>query len=445
MTLDKVEECNCPAKEMDHPECPEDQKVDGKCPAPEAKQETSSLEASVMALQTQYASISGLLEKLTAKEVEAGVRPVPKPEAKVSNSSNEPFNLQKALEKVSKWIESDRSGSCSIEIPVDYLRGINTVKVRTANGIQERYRNPYAIEQKVKEALGYTGTQALVDADGDVAMEPGGASFVPVTQFAKYKEIEKGSDRARFFKHDLPAPFTQTPGTTATIGTMDIEAVDVTPSTITGVHLEIDTDDIENYPYDVVGTVVKASAAKFDDFIATDMLDTVSAEGTLTPLRWISGAGSTITHSDTNSVTMDPAGIRKGVEVLENQGLLRGGAKPVCFLHPQQFNELVGDGDLVNFVQFANPTITQKYQMAELYGCTLVRTNAVQEKDNTTFDSYGAIMCVPQHSYGVGSKRTVNVKFHEIPEDNQIWATTNWRIKSGVIDANSIIRISTTK
>ena len=443
MTTDKVEECDCTAKEME--DCPEDKKVDGKCPTPEAKQETS-LETSVKALQTQYASISGLLEKLTMKEIEAGVREVPKPEAKVSNSTNEPFNMAKAIEKVNKWIESDRSGSCSIEIPVDFLRGINTVKVRTPSGLQERYRNGYAIEQKVKEALGYTGTQALVDADGDVAMEPGGASFVPVTQFAKYKEIAKGSDKARFFKHDLPATGSQTPGTTATIGTMDIEAIDVTPSTITGVHLEIDTDDIENYPYDVVGTVVKASAAKFDDFIATDMLDTVSAEGTLTPLGWIKGTdGTTITHSDTAALTMDPTGIAKGVELLENQGLLRGGAKPVCFLHPQQFRELVEDSELSNYVQFANPSITQKYQMAELYGCTLVRTNAVQEKDNTTNDAYHAIMCIPQHSYGVGSKRSVNVKFHEVPEDNQIWATTNWRIKSGVIDANSIVRITTTK
>ena len=439
-----IKECDCaPSKEMDYADCPEDQKVDGKCPAP--KEETNTLEASVKALQTQYASISGLLEKLTAKEIEAGVRAVPQPEAKVSNS-NEPFNMANAIEKVNKWIESDRSGSCSIEIPVDVLRGINTVKVRTPTGLQERYRNGYAIDQKVKEALGYTGTQALVDADTDVAMEPGGASFVPVTQFAKYKEIGKGNDKARFFKHDLPSLATQTPGTTATVGTMDIEAIDITPSTITGVHLEIDTDDIENYPYDVVGTVVKASAAKFDDFIATDMLDTVSAEGTLTPLAWIKGTdGTTISSSDVASLTLDPTGIAVGVEKLENQGLLRGGAKPVVFVHPKQFRELIEDSELSNYTQFANPSITQKYQMAELYGCTIVRTNAIEAKTNTTNNAYNAIMCVPQHSYGVGSKRTVSVKFHEVPEDNQIFATTNFRIKSGVIDANSIIRISTTQ
>jgi hypothetical protein len=442
---DKIEECNC-SKEMDHTDCPEDKKVDGKCPDMETKQEAESVPKWAKELQTSYTSLSGQLEKLMTKEAELGVREIPKPEAKVSNSSDEQFNMKKSLEKVQKWIESDRSGSCTIEIPVDYLRGINTVKVKTPSGVQERYRNAYATDQKVKEALGYTGTQSLADIDSDVALEPGQTSFVPVTQFAKYKEIEKGSNLARFFKHDLPSTASQTPGTVATVATMDIEAVDVTPSTITGVFLEIDTDDIENYPYDVVGTVVKASAAKFDDFIATDMLDTVSAEGTLTPLAWIKGSdGTTITHTDTASVTMDPTGIATGVQKLEDYGYLRGGAKPVCFLHPQQFKELIEDSELANYTQFANPSIVQKYQMAELYGCTLVRTNAVQEKDNTTNDAYNAIMCVPQHSYGVGSKRTVNIKFHEVPEENQIWATTNWRIKSGVIDANSIVRISTTK
>jgi hypothetical protein len=442
--MTEIEECNCSAKEMDHTECPEEKKVDGKCP--EMAKTEAEIPSWVKDLQTSYTSLSGKLEKLMAKETELGVRQIPKPEAKVSDATNEPFNMRKALEKVQKWVEGDRSGSCSIDIPVDYLRGINTVKVKTPTGVQERYRNPYAVEQKVKEALGYTGTQALVDADSDVAMEPGQTSFVPVTQFAKYKEIEKGSDRARFFKHDLPSTASQTPGTVATVGTMDIEAIDVTPSTITGVFLEVDTDDIENYPYDVVGTVVKASAAKFDDFIATDMLDTVSAEGTLTPQAWIRGdTGAVITHTDTASVAMDPTGIAVGVQKLEDYGYLRGGAKPVCFLHPQQFRELIEDSELSNYVQFANPSITQKYQMAELYGCTLVRTNAVQNKDNTTNDAYNAIMCVPQHSYGVGSKRTVNIKFHEVPEENQIWCTTNWRIKSGVIDANSIIRISTTQ
>lgn len=431
----KIEECAC-SEEMD--QCPEDKKVDGKCP------EVESVPTWAKDLQTQYTSISGLLEKLTKVEVAAGVREAPKPEAKISDSS-EPFNLRKAIEKVKEWVESDRTKGCAIDIPMETFRGFGIKKVKTSNGVQERYRNAFDTDLKIKEALGYTGTQTNFDVDNDVAMEPGGISFVPVTQYAKYKEIEKGSAAARFFKADLPATLSQTPGTAATVGTMDIESIAVTPSTITGVHLKIDTDDIEDNPYDTVGVVVKHSVANFDDFIATDMLDTVSAEGTLTPLGWIRGdTGATVTTSDTASVTMDPTGIAEGVQRLENQGLLRGGAKPVCFLHPKQFRELVEDSELSNYVQFAKPEITQNYQMAELYGCTLVRTNAVQKQTAQTNQAYNAIMCVPQHSYGVGSKRSVTVKFHEYSESNQIYATCNWRIKSGVIDANSIIRISTT-
>ena len=37
-----IKECDCPSKEMDYADCHEDQKVDGKCPAP--KEETNTLE-----------------------------------------------------------------------------------------------------------------------------------------------------------------------------------------------------------------------------------------------------------------------------------------------------------------------------------------------------------------------------------------------------------------
>lgn len=444
-----VEECACPEeqtkevskKEMDE-ECPagEHKNDEGKCVKDEPKEE--SIPKWAKDLQTSISSISGLAEKLTKLETDIGVRK-PQPTAKVS--SDKQFTLSEAIKKVERWIESDRDTSCTVTLPVDQLRSFNIKKVRTPQGVMEAYRSGFETDLKIKEALGYTGTQALQDADNDVALEAGGFSFVPVTQFAKYKEIQQGADRARFFKHDLPAPGTQTPGTTATIATMDIESIEVTPSTITGVHLEIDTDDIENNPYDTVSTVVKASAARFDDFIATDMLDTVSAEGTLTPHKWIKGSdGSVVTTSDASGIAMDSIGIAAGVQYLEDRGYLNGGVKPVCFLDPKQFRELVTDTGITNFTQFARPGITAGYEMAELYGCTLVRTNAIQHNSAQTNVGSNAIMCVPQHSYGVGSKRNVTIKFHEVPEDNQIWATTNWRIKSGVIDADSIIRISTT-
>ena len=90
------------------------------------------------------------------------------------------------------------------------------------------------------------------------------------------------------------------------------------------------------------------------------------------------------------------------------------------------------------------PDIWLKAQLEELMGVQLVVTNAVEAKDNSTNDALNAIMCVPKHSYGIGIKRDVTVKMHEIPEDNQVRVNTTWRTKAGVIDTSSIVRISST-
>lgn len=449
MTEETIKECSCDSeKETKTEEVKETPKVETpkvETPKESPKQDIPSyindLNTKLDSIKTDYASISGTLEKLKAVEVQAGIRP----QTQVSNEKEEPFSIKNAIEKVKRWLESDRDTACTVNIPTDFLRGVNTKQVKTKNGLMEVFRNPYEKDIKIREALGYTGTQAGQDMDTDVALEAGGISYVPVTQFAKYRDVPKGEDRARFFKADFPATASQTPGTDPGVGTMDIESIEVTPSTITGTRLDVDTDDIENNPYDTLGVVVKHMAIRFDDFIATDMLDTVSAEGTLTPLKWIKGSdGSVITTSDTASVTFDPTAIATGMRWLRDQGYLKAGVRPVCFLDPKQFLELVEDTELTSYIAFSEPGAYRDFEMAQLYGCQLVQTNAVQHNSAQTNIGLNAIMCIPQHSYGVASKRNVTVKFHEVPEENQIWVTTNWRIKSGVIDANSIIRISST-
>jgi len=77
-------------------------------------------------------------------------------------------------------------------------------------------------------------------------------------------------------------------------------------------------------------------------------------------------------------------------------------------------------------------------------GVQLVVSNAVELKSNTTNNAYNAIICVPKHSYGIGIKRDVTVKMHEVGEDNQVRVNTTWRTNTGVIDATSIVRVSTT-
>ena len=336
----------------------------------------------------------------------------------------------------------EKYGTYKFTIPHDVLRGIQVGKADASTGVREAYRNT---PKQLKEAVSISGTHATQDLDTDVAIVPGGISFIPVFQFAKVKEIVAGADRARFFKSTLPANGSQTVGTTPSEATQTITSIEVTPSTITGTFLIGDFDEIENSPFDLLQVIVEGSAASYEDFVATDMLTTVSGEAALTPGLWIRGdTGATITSSDIASVTLDETGIAFGREYLEDQGYLRGGVKPVLFLHPRQWRELITSTNVTSLATRSVPDIWLKAQLEELMGVQLVVTNAVENFTAQTNNAFNAIMCVPKHTYGIGIKRDVTVKMHEIPEDNEVRVNTTWRTKTGVIDATSTVRISTT-
>ena len=334
-------------------------------------------------------------------------------------------------------------GKFEFEITLESLRGINTKQTRDRSGaITEHFRNS---PLQLKEAVSISGTHATQDLDTDVAIVPGGISFIPVFQFAKTKRIEQGMDRARFFKSTIPGNGSQTVGSTPSEATQTITSVEVTPSTITGVFLIGDFDEIENSPFDLLQAIVEGSAASYEDFVATDMLDTVSAEGTLTPGLWIrADTGATVTSSDTASVVFDETAIAVGREYLEDQGYLRGGIKPVCFLDPKQWRELITSTNVTSLATRSAPDIWLKAELEQLMGVQLVVTNAVQHITTQTTPATNAIMCVPKHTYGIGIKRDVTVKMHEIGEDNEVRVNTTWRTKAGIIDSTATVRISST-
>ena len=334
----------------------------------------------------------------------------------------------------------EKYGKFQFDIPVDGLRNIHTKTVNKNGVLTESFRGtPLQIE----EAVVITNTHATQDLDTDVAIVPGAISFKPVFQFAKTKRIGAGADRARFFKTSLPANGSQTVGTTPSEAAQTFTSIEVTPSTITGVYLVGDFDEIENSPFDLLQAVVEGSAASYEDFVATDMLDTVSAEGTLTPGLWIDGeTGATVTTSDADAQVFDETAFFTGREYLENQGYLRGGIKPVAFIHPRQWKELVTSSNVTSLATRSSPDIWLKAELENFAGVQIVVTNAIQNQTAQTNTSYNAIMCIPKHSYGIGIKRDVTVKMHEIGEDNQVRVNTTWRTKAGVIDATSIVRMS---
>jgi hypothetical protein len=400
--------------------CPEGHSIDpdsGICqpnPATADKTDEYGQTNASIATERKLASIEKSLKALSEKKPTAQVGL----EDGVHTWKQVAENMAPSLRKYGKF---------EFDINLESLRSINTKQTRDRSGaITESFRTA---PLQLQEAVSISGTHATQDLDTDVAIVPGGLSFRPVFEFAKVKRIEAGMDRARFFKTTIPANGSQTVGSTPSEATQTFTAIEVTPSTITGVYLVGDFDEIENSPFDLLQAIVEGSAASYEDFVATDMLTTKSAEGTLTAGLWIRGdTGATIASSDVASVVFDETGIAVAREYLENQGYLRGGIKPVAFLLATR----------------SAPDVWLRAELEQLFGVQLVVSNAVEEKSNTTNDAYNAIVCVPKHSYGIGIKRDVTVKMHEYGEDNQVRVNTTWRTNTGVIDATSIVRISST-
>lgn len=249
---------------------------------------------------------------------------------------------------------------------------------------------------------------------------------------------------ATFYKKSLPDTLVQVAGTTVTESSMTFTAINIAPSAIAGSYLKVDSDDEEDVPYSVAAEAIDAIGQTVIDYEDNSIANVAPAAST--PGLWVNGnTGATITHDDISGMTLDPSAVGKAVAYLRNKGYLKGGLRPVLFAHPTAVDQLIRDGDLVDFVQNSNDGITRSGVFPQLYGCDIVETNSVATMDNTTNDTYRNIMCVPGITFGSVAKRELNVKFHEIPEANQIGITANWRFKAGTVDADSFVQISTSQ
>jgi len=305
------------------PDTGEDQKVTNhECPPGHSYDSTTEkcmpTSPEVPAIADTKADIS---KESRIKELENTVAELKMKEKKPTATVGDSDNSVKSFKEIAK--EYPRAlaqyGTYKFTIPYNTLRGIKVGRADPKTGLQEAFRNSPA---QIQEAVTLSGTHATQDLDTDVAIIPGGISFVPVFQFAKVKEIAAGADRARFFKSTLPSNGTQTVGSTPAEATQTITSVEVTPSTITGTYLIGDFDEIENSPFDLLQVIVEGSSASYEDFVATDMLDTISKEGTLSPGLWIradTGATATTVRSTLQklftALQEDPAKVAKALKL----------------------------------------------------------------------------------------------------------------------------------
>ena len=200
---------------------------------------------------------------------------------------------------------------------------------------------------------------------------------------------------------------------------------------------------MEDFNVDLIKMITDGAVRRQIDYEANAVLNTASAEGTLTPLKWIKGTdGTVITSSDVASLTMKASGFSAAVAALVREGYTRD--QLIVAMHPDTVRDLLLASDTTPYVANGLSQVTTTGIIERIYGVEVLETNKIEWKDNTTNDAYNSLMFVKNHTYVLGAKRDLTIKFHEIPEDNTIGVTCNWRVKGGVLDANSIVRISTT-
>lgn len=307
------------------------------------------------------------------------------------------------------------------------------------------YANPYFNKTgAITETFTPSGTIPGVDLDRDFLLLPNGTFMKPIRQYTRFAIVPHGTDRTRFFTSTIPASATQTHGAQPADSTYTLTSIEVVPSTITGHVNTIYTDNLEDYPVDLMKATTQAAIARMMDFEADQVFDVAAAAAT--PGEWIrADTSAVISADDIAGVTFTAASIAEGRKFLELKGYPVD--RLVLALAPQQYKELATDANIIRFIQ-ANPGLAANISttgIIERYlGVEILVTNKVQFAANTTNKALRAVLFVKNWTFGMGVKRDLTVKMHEYPEDNEIIVTANWRVSAVVLDATSFVRISST-
>jgi len=373
--------------------------------------------------------------KIAALESELrGLRATPTPTAKVSDELKD--NIKTITEQVKANIR--KNGFAALDVDMDKLIAERSTYIPSHASSQNSMA--YA---SMREAVSTSGTIPGITLTNNSIIIPGKVTKRIIRPYTIYKNPDPGTDTVRFFKNDVPAVTSQTSGTTGSQDTFTLTSVALQPTQISGYYTKIYSDNMEDFNVDLVRMVTDAAVLRQTDYEANNILNTLSAEGTLTPLKWILGNdGTTIASSDVSGKTMKAVGIAVATEHLLREGYDQD--QIAVAIHPQQWRELTLAADLTTWAQQGNPNTTTLGTLERLFGVEIFVTNKVEWKDNTTNDAYNAYAFIKNHSYLLGAKRDLTIKFHEIPEDNSIGVTANFRVGGKVLDANSIVRISST-
>ncbi|HSA75489.1 MAG TPA: hypothetical protein VLE21_04805 [Candidatus Nitrosocosmicus sp.] len=461
--------CKC-SKEM--ADCPEDKKIDGKCPmenvssipmvntqdkpaedpcpsgkldgdgkcvpaANEAVYNGPNADEINQRLKEQAQMIDELKQRINNQtqlnEIDAQLKEIKAKEnsvTRVSTVAGHRFDQKDINYIANEGVSAlKKYGHYSFEIDMDPKWVRETLSRKKVDSVQE--------------AISFSGTQDLtMAADSDVFVLPGGKYLKSIRDLVKFKEIPKGYDTAKWYKGDIPDHGTITEGSDTSSSTHTLTTVTLTADTVTGVAQTIKGADIEDFPGEMFDYLAQTARAQVLEHEATLVFTTAAAAAT--PGLWINGnSGATITHTDIASMTQTPTSIAVALQHYETQGYDTSFGNIYYALHPKALRELRTSTLLTTLVQQGDANITKTGRLTHLYGIELIPTTALDTDDNTTTDVYNNVFGVKGHTFILGSKRELTIDLQKIPKQSAYDWTWSQRKNAGTFDATSFVRCST--
>ena len=289
----------------------------------------------------------------------------------------------------------------------------------------------------------WTKSEAVTVSSGDapqqfskqILVTPDGKTATPIRQFCQVVTLS-GADRANFYKLGGVSFGAVTEGTEPTNESQSVTKVTAIPAIRGGVQ-RIGYSQLEDIP--ALTNAINQSFALEAIFDEEKLLHTEF--DSVTPTNWVNGNdGSTITDDDVAGMTLTGKGLVYAKKKIAEQGYDTNDLVFLC--DPKAYAELLTDSNISTFTQQGNAGITQKGQLEELYGISIVVSNNIVNQNNASNDTFRNIL-MKKGSFGIASSRDLSMESQRDNAVQQIVISGTQRLAVKVIDEKQVCRVST--
>lgn len=299
----------------------------------------------------------------------------------------------------------------------------------------------------VQEAVSTSGTIPGITKRGDIKIQLGSKSVIPIRQYGQFQAIGTGDNTARFYRINVPdaGAITESATTDITAVTHTLTSISVTCS-IRGWRQVVEKAELEDYPASFLNALRETARMEairdehrliVQDLAATDH----DFGGTTTAPYHISGSdgvAQTTTTLEDACGEFDETGIVVARRLLEQLGNDVTPGSLIAFISPRAYQSLITASAISTFTQYARPGVTALGVLEQLYGVDIIVTNELLVANN----AYRNLVCVKGAAWGLASQRGMDLELQKTIS-GQYWDIV-WthRIGVDIIDPNAYVIVS---